>query len=313
MNANFAIETTNTNNRSQTMNSQATLKMTAGVHEFLKQSTRQAAHREFFGVLTRTRRQPDLATGATLLPAQATGAHAAVSPAVLRQTLDDLRVRNLEVHAMVHSHANFSVFHSGTDEETIHRLLPGLAALQPVAAAGPPVVLGQDQARLDLCDGRRLVLTLLGDEVPGLGGHQRAAWSHVHTTFGETSSPKAVLSEDDLVVEGSGVQHRLGIPAGAKITLQFEQASTRWGRSYSLVVNRRGDLFAEALLVCDVEGHLCLEKERCTVEIVPDETPDLQAVNRNYLQYEELTARDAFGQPRRGALYRVWEGNGHVA
>lgn len=213
-------------------------------------------------------------TAACLLPAQASRSHAVAEPVVIKQAMVKLQAGRLRPRGLWHSHADHPVYSSATDNLTVARLLPAMAEWnfqRPRPAWLAPVVTGPDQAVLPLLDGQSLHFTLLGPEVPGLEANEQVAWSGITTSFSQQCRPRVLQEADLLRLEAGGVTLTLGIPEGASLRSQRQEiAAVRTAQMGSLVVNNRGESYAEVLVIHDLGGQALMHKEPCAVELIED-------------------------------------------
>lgn len=131
------------------------LMMLRSVRSRIQAATKAAGRRECVGFLGR-RPTEEIVTAMLLLPAQASWSSAAAEPIAVKQAADRLAADGLVPAGLWHSHATFGVFHSGTDHETIRRLLPAMATSsyeRPAPRFAAPTVLGADTAVLPTPDG----------------------------------------------------------------------------------------------------------------------------------------------------------------
>lgn len=291
---------------------ETTLSITKGAHEFLRRLAQENKATEFVGLLSRNGDASGPVDGVYLLPAEASGSHATATATAILQAVDDLRSNRRHPIGLVHSHGRHRCFHSGTDEATIARSLPAMAQPLPCdtpAIAQTPQVVAPDEAILPLGEGRLMRFSLIGPTVGGgIEATYRAAWAYVETTTdGQAKPPRASFpAERELLLEAGQVTLKLGLPPGTSVTQQVLEPGLRQGIAYSVVVNDRGETFAEALLVCDFAGESLTKKVPCKLEVVGQEPVAWNAANRQFLRYQELTSQDAFRRPRTGAFLSVW-------
>src|SRR6266481_9328630 len=89
---------------------------------------RAADPNECMGLLVaRSGDAPGRARMGYLLPARASRAYAEADPLDIGRTVRGLRSRSLKLVGLWHSHGRLGVHHSATDDETVARLLPGMA------------------------------------------------------------------------------------------------------------------------------------------------------------------------------------------
>ena len=173
-----------------------------------------------------------------------------------------------------HSHGSHGVFHSAVDDQTVMRLLPAMAEWnfeRPRATWPVPAVTGPDTAVVPLEDGRWLRLALVGPRIPGPDvGHERAAWAHFDVApKSQKVSPRAIHQGGSLRLVAGGLELRLGVPDGSNVISTIEDhAPIRSARLFSLVVNRRGERYAEVVSVHDLGGELHMAKRTCQVAVI---------------------------------------------
>jgi proteasome lid subunit RPN8/RPN11 len=215
-----------------------------------------AGSNECMGLLGSERGSPEV-SHMCLLPATASATHAEAEPLALRMSIGRMLADKLIPRGMWHSHGKMDPFHSGTDHQTMERLLPGMAAWtfeRPPHAIASPTVTGPDSAALPLSDGRLMMFTVIGDPLPDGYGHELSRWGSVSTDFvGEPYlGPKAIFGSPGLILEGNGVRVELTIADGATVQSRIEdKAPYRISTLYSLVVNTRRETFAECLHVME--------------------------------------------------------------
>jgi hypothetical protein len=141
---------------------------------------------------------------------------------------------------------------------------------RPPPLVRAPTVTGPDRALLPLPDGRTLSCTLVGPRLPDLPAYECLTWESVRVDFvGETARPRALLDGRALRLVGGGVRLRLGVPEGAIVMAHcLDAAPFREATLHSLVVNNRGETYAEALLLWDAEGATMQRQGPCEIEIV---------------------------------------------
>jgi proteasome lid subunit RPN8/RPN11 len=258
-----------------TMKTAPKLRIEEGVLEQLNRHARDAKDDECVGLLAGLVEEVGrVITAACLLPAAASGSRAEADPLAIKRAAVDLCARRLRPMGLWHSHGAHSVFHSATDDRTVARLLPAMAEWnfeRPVCAPIVPAVTGRDTAVLPLPDGRQLHFTLVGPEVPGLGAWERVEWSSIRTGFGRSRArPRALQERNRLRLEAGAVRLVLGVPEGAGVHSHVvDSAPLKTAQLYSVVVNNRGDCYAEVVIVHDVAGRSVIQKGRCAVEVVP--------------------------------------------
>jgi proteasome lid subunit RPN8/RPN11 len=237
---------------------------------------RAAAPDECLGLLvSRAARRSRVITGAALLPADSSPAHACATPQAIAETVARLREHDLVIRGIFHSHGESGVHHSAIDDATMARLLPGMAEDNFERPAPPhlaPVVVAPDEARLPLADGTAQVFSLLGPPIDGLDAREAAAWSSITTRFlARSAAPHAVHRAGFLDLYGGQAVLSLGVPAHATVGCRLVDASAvRVATMYSLVVNSPGEAYAEALTVWEVAGRTFTEMGPCSVEIIAD-------------------------------------------
>jgi hypothetical protein len=143
-----------------------------------------------------------------------------------------------------------------------------------------PVVSASDEAALPLEDGRWLKLALVGPKIPGQSGHERVTWSGVDFSYGcSGKEPQAILQSSSVALVTADVCLHLGIPEGSHVYAVAEERQTvRCSRLYSLVVNRRGDRYAEVLTVHDLGSESSFSKQECSIAVIGEES--LESVDR---------------------------------
>lgn len=252
----------------------AVLRIARRAAEQIHAWAREAGRDECMGLLAAPASRPvGKVTAAIRLPAAASAGHAEASPLAIAKATEYLRQRGLLPVGLWHSHGALEVFHSHTDDNTVVRLLPAMAEALfrgPRPNVLAPTVVGPDRAVLPLPDGRLMTFTLLGPEAADTGFYERACWAGASCTFDRApTAPRAVQRPGVLRLGAGGVWLSLVIPEGATITSRAEDvAPWRAATLFSLVVNRRGDSYAEALEVVDVGGRTLMEKKQCPVDVV---------------------------------------------
>jgi len=256
------------------MSSSVELRICQSVLDGILSAARRAGSQECMGLLASGMGKGAAVTAACLLPAEASGGHAEADPLAIRKAVELLRKRRQRPRGIWHSHGSHEVFHSATDDHTVMRLLPAMAewSFEPVGPAWPaPAVTGSDTAIVPLKDGRWLRLTLLGPSVPGMEhAHERTAWESFGVAFNAQQRPSPVTIEADSVrLTACGVVLQLGVPEGATIISTTEDpAPFRSARLFSLVVNRRGERYAEVVSVHDLGDDFYVEKRSCAVSAI---------------------------------------------
>jgi hypothetical protein len=118
-------------------------------------------------------------------------------------------------------------------------------------------------------DGRLDRFTLEGSAVPGSETRRAVTWiARTAPEFRDwLATPKATLEDGRLRLEGGTCAITLDVPAGASVVVECEDRSVvRVAWLYSLVVNARGDSFAECLEVSDTPRGTREEMLACTIE-----------------------------------------------
>lgn len=231
------------------------VRISASAMRRLHQLQTAAGADEFMALLTR-RKGSDVITGGVRLKSEASASHAIAGPQAIAQTLQFIRARGEEAAALGHGHGNYPVFHSGTDQNTHQNLLIALAqpnAVRPSPAVSVPAIAAQDEAVLPLVDGRLYVVRLLGRALPELGGHERGRWAGVTIRYcAESTQPEArvALEAGQVVLQGGGIVLSLGCNDTDTVTVAKVDRSAFWSATVpSIVVNRRGEVFCEVLVV----------------------------------------------------------------
>jgi proteasome lid subunit RPN8/RPN11 len=266
------------------------LQISSSVLKWIKGRARAAGREECMGLLTIKRgNRSRIICGACQLPAEASGSRAEAAPLEIARAAARLQLRSRDVIGIWHSHGSHAVFHSDTDDDTVLRLLPAMAERNfewPTPPVTAPVVTGPDSAAIPFPDGRVARFSLEGETIPGLEARELATWTRITTTFEHThlssparlqagstgqGEPRAVLNPDQLRLQAAGVILVLGIPTGASIRSQIDDP-TGLARAhlFSLVVNNRGDAYAEAMVIDDRDGESVIDKGPCGIEILPD-------------------------------------------
>lgn len=220
-----------------------------------------------------------LVTLACLLPAKASGSHAEAEPAVLRAAVEELKKLAKAPCGIWHSHGQHSVFSSATDDELIYRIAPAMAEslLRPAnVEVSVPVVTSPDSALLPLDDASRLRIDLVGREIDCLPNvRERLAWSRIETSFVDPAERAHLVQERGwLRAVAGGVALTLGIPeTGLVQTSTDHSSSVLSARLFSLVVNCRGETYAERVTVHAIAGEMHVSKCKCEVEVVISSEP----------------------------------------
>jgi Prokaryotic homologs of the JAB domain len=256
------------------MKNSIALTITQTTLDGIMSAAKKADSQECMGLIASGAGDGPLVCGACLLPARATGSHAESDPLAIRQSVEFFRRRRQRPMGLWHSHGNHGVFHSTTDDDTVMRLLPAMAewSFQRPRVAWPvPSLTEPDSAVMPLRDGRWIRLTLMGPSVPGLtDGHVRVAWDRINIAFRpKQSSPRMIHEADSLRLIAGGVELRLGVPEGGSVVSRIEDhAAVRSARLFSLVVNRRGEYYAEVVTVHDFDDELHISKRACAVAVI---------------------------------------------
>lgn len=252
-----------------------TLHITRHLLEQIQLAAVYADGRECMGLLA-SPAGSTVITEMRLLPAVVSASSAEAAPMAIKRCAEELTTHSLVPRGLFHSHGHFGVFHSSTDQSTLGRLLPAMAAWsfkRLPARVLAPTVTGPDEAVLPMADGHVLTFMLLGPPIPGVEANERAAWTSIHTHFVETSpqEPQARHTAIHLHLEGGGMAVTLAVPEGASISCRKEDfAPLRVACLYSLVVNSRGEACAEALFVYDIDGQCLTQQEACEIKMVED-------------------------------------------
>lgn len=240
----------------------------------IRSHARNAAPNECVGLLaSRPDNRSSVVTHAVLLEAITAPARAVADPRGIARVVARLRARGLIPRGFWHSHGNFPVHHSSEDDATMTRLLPGMAEHnfeRPVPPHLAPAVTAPDEAWLPLPDGTALAFTLVGPPIPELDAHIKSQWESITIRYrGQGVAPWVAQRGGRLLLHGGGVVLVLGLPPAAMLSSRLVEASpVRVATMYSLVTNIRGELYAEALTVHDVNGRSLTELAPCTIDIV---------------------------------------------
>jgi hypothetical protein len=124
-----------------------------------------------------------------------------------------------------------------------------------------------DEAVVPLDDGRWMRFSLVG---PSDGAHERMAWTRMEVAFASAQVPPRAIYEGSILrLVGGPMELRLGVPDEAMLISTIEDCSAlRVARLYSLVVNRQGEQYAEALIVHEVETKQHFTKQACAISVV---------------------------------------------
>ncbi len=248
--------------------------MLRSVRSRIQEAARAAGRRECVGLLGR-RPAEDAVSAMLLLPAQASGASASAEPIAVKRAADRLAADGLVPAGLWHSHSTFGVFHSGTDHETIRRLMPAMATWS-YARAVPrftgPTVLGADTAVLPTPDGLVWVFVLEGEAIPGSPDRLRSTWSEVLTRFGQVQHRhQARFEAESLVLEGEETTLVLRVPSRARLTVHREDATLyKVAFLHSLVVNLRGEECVDCVAVHNCGGRAILDQQPSSLELTED-------------------------------------------
>lgn len=248
---------------------------------------------------------PFLITSACLLPAEATGSHAVADPVAIKRAVVKMASRVLIPLGMWHSHGFHEVFHSATDDGTAERLLPALAESafrRPRPPWSVPVATGPDSALLPLPDGQALSFVLLGPPVPDVDGYEPAVWSQIVTTFRKPRKvPRAFQEGAQLHLEAGMTRLSLGVPSGASVLSgRKDIAIVRTATLFSLVVNARGDGYAETMIVREVDGQSWLDRKSCAIEVLEDASSLLAVRNSRWVRAHEWNGIQAINGGGKG-------------
>lgn len=281
------------------------LMMLRSVRSRIQVATKAAGRRECLGLLGR-RPAEEVVSAMLLLPARSSWASASAEPIAVKQAADRLAADGLVPAGLWHSHATFGVFHSGTDQETIRKLIPAMATWsyeRPVPRFAAPTLIGADMAVLPTPDGMVRVFSLEGAAIPGSPDRLRAAWAEVITRFGQVQHPhQARFEGESLVLEGEEITLVLGLPPGGRLTVHTEDAAhykVAW--LHSLVVNLRGDDCVDCVSVHNCGGRAVLDQQPSSLDLVedPDEAPVLSLL-------APTNGEDATAKPEESALPMCW-------
>jgi len=209
-------------------------------------------------------------TGAYLLDARETPASAEAAPLALKKAADDIRRRSQIPRGMFHSHSNFQVFHSGTDTETIHRLLPAMAEpnFVRVAEIQTPWVESPNQAVVPVPDGQVMVIRLEPRDSSS-AAFQAPSWRGTRYVAADAKETGARLRADHIELVSGGMALILDLPEGCSISSRLEDhALVRIARLFSLVVNNAGDIEAKCLVMAEAGGETFFRLDPCEVVTV---------------------------------------------
>jgi proteasome lid subunit RPN8/RPN11 len=251
--------------------------MTMTIHEDTLErifvAAENSGNEECMGLLASEQASVEV-TDMCLLSAAASATHAKAEPLALRAGIQQILGKKMIPRGIWHSHGQMSVFHSGTDRATMERLLPAMASWtfeRPPHVVACPAVTAPDSAVLPLNDGRLVVFTVAGEQLPGGYGHELAKWQGVSTIFSSDSisGPTATFEGAKLALEGGGVRLELMIAGGTTVQSRVEdKAPYRLAALYSLVVNTRRERFAECLEVLEIGSGCRTWMAQCDVATV---------------------------------------------
>jgi proteasome lid subunit RPN8/RPN11 len=250
------------------------LRITPRVYSFILGCARAAGADECMGFLARRARLMGTVTAACRLPARVSPSTAEADPLAIKEAADALEARDLVAVGLWHSHGDHRPFHSETDDLLADRLLPALvpaASRPPFLPCQAPAAVGPDRAVLPLADGKMLDFVLRGPRIAGLDVHGPAAWSAIRTDFVDAAiGPHALFQDGELRLVGAGVSLALSVPEGATLkSRRVEIAGARRADLFSLVVNRRGETYAEVMTCHDINGEtLAAKRLPCAIEVV---------------------------------------------
>lgn len=258
------------------MSNSVELTIEQAVFDGILSAAAAAGSQECMGLLASGTGKGSRITGACQLPAQVSGSHAEADPLAIRRAGELFRKRRQRPVGLWHSHGSHGVFHSAVDDHTVMRLLPAMAEWnfeRPRAVWPVPAVTGPDTAVVPLDDGRWLRLALVGPSIPGTDdGHEQASWACFDVARKpRKGSPRAIHKGGSIRLVAGGVELHLGVPDGANVISAIEDhAPLRSARLFSLVVNRRGERYAEVVSVHDLGGELHVAKRACGVAVITD-------------------------------------------
>lgn len=259
-----------------------TVSIEAAVLDEIFRLAKKEDNLEVMGLLA-SRRKSRPVSAACVLPTDERGpSHAVAAPLTIRRAIDELLRRGFIPRGIFHSHGHHPVFCSGTDVQTGVTFLPSMADhnFEPLPGAATkcvPVATGPATATCPRAEGGSLDFVLAGRPL-GDGVRTIESWSTVRTAFIASAPPRVVVKSDRLTLEAAGVRLTLGIPDGASVSWSTRESELRIALLPSLVVNARGDVHVEAVVVRDLAGVESIDTIReCRLEIVDprhgDETP----------------------------------------
>ena len=247
------------------------MKLETPILKWIHAQARQAAPLECMGLLGGN---DSVITHAILLPAVAGPAHAVASPRALMDGVQRLTAEKALPCGIWHSHASFAPFHSGTDDETIARLLPALAARRwrALEPADDIRFHGGNTATVPLDDGSCLSVSLTGAPVPGCeGAFELASWAPLalETDAAAAGAATVCVSAEDVVIRQAKAVARLRYPLGCAIAVTRRPGVAPCRATlFSLVVNANGETFGEEVRLTQFGGELFTRRQRSPVETV---------------------------------------------
>ena len=245
---------------------------------------------ECMGLLAR-KPDEDFASVALPLPSESTRASAVAAPLHIAQTIAKLQHDGLVPIGLYHSHGDFAVFHSGTDDETTRRMLPSFASFnfKRRAVCGPPLIRSCDEAILPQSDGYQLRILLTGESIVGTSDRLRLRWAHVsvHYPNDGDGEPQLTISRDTLILSNCDIAIHLRLPAGGAVAIIREEndAVYKVATMFSLVVNNRGDEHCERLVVREIQGESIVELGPCQIERLTDTNTEFIEPGKNALAH----------------------------
>jgi len=242
--------------------------MTVLIHSRVLREMHRAArahnHDECMGLLTSLPGEPAI-TGAYLLDAEVAPAHAEADPIALKHAADEIRASGQVARGMFHSHGKHAVFHSGTDHDTVHRILPAMAEanFERHGTPGGPWTAGPGHAALPLADGRVRTYHLSAK----VGSFEETLdWTTIRFSRRDTAQPTATHTTGLLELAVGGVVLSCGVPESATLTsTESDDAPARTARLYSVVVNCAGDYEAKCLVVAEFGSEGFVRFEPCEI------------------------------------------------
>lgn len=251
----------------------STLRITERALTALKCQAREHGDRELMWLLG-SRPQGHVVSDAVPLDVKdASSGGAVASPEEIVKGMEFMRERGLRPRGLAHSHARFAVFHSGTDKETIRRFLPAFADsnyTRPRPSSLAPRLLCMDTASLPTPEGLTQRLVLLGRLIPGTDAYERTEWSSHRFYSCDQEDPIVTgFGPDRLILEGGGLGLELGRAAGTTLThMVADESAHRRAAIVSLVVNAKGDVFAEMLIILEAGTESFTRVEGCEIRVV---------------------------------------------